>query len=230
MSPGKKPQGTPSAPGRRTARRHLGLRAHLRAYFLAGVLVMAPISITLYLAWLFIDSIDDWVAGVMPARYNPETYLPFSLPGIGLLIVLATLTLVGLLTAGYLGRLVLRPGEAVLARVPVLRSLYGAIKQVFETVLDPRSKMFRQVVLVQYPRPGIWMIGFVTGATEGEAQDSAEDELINVYLPKAPGPTRGFYLLVPRRDLVVLSMSIEEGFKVLLSGGIVMPPRPGRGA
>lgn len=203
---------------------HIGFTARIRAYFLAGVLITAPISITIYLAWLFISFVDDKVKPLIPAAYNPENYLPFSVPGIGLIAVFVGLTFIGAVTAGFLGRFFLRLAEQILNRMPVVRSVYGAVKQIFETVLAQQSSAFREVVLVEYPRRGIWALGFLTGTTQGEVQEITESEVVNVFLPTTPNPTSGFLLFVPRRDLVVLSMTVEEGIKMVVSGGIVTPP------
>ena len=200
------------------------LLRHLRGYFLAGILVTAPIGITFYMAWLIVEWIDSKVTPLLPPLYNPETYLPFSVPGLGLLIVCIVLTLIGALTAGILGRVWARTSERVLSRMPVIRSVHGAIKQIFETVLSHQSDSFREVVLLEYPRRGSWAMGFITGKTEGEIQDSTEDDIVNVFLPTTPNPTSGYLLFVPRRELVVLSMTVEEGVKMVISGGIVTPP------
>ena len=200
--------------------------ARLRTYFLAGILVTAPISITFYLAWLFIAFVDRQVTPLIPEAYNPTTYLPFALPGLGLLIVVVFLILVGALTAGFLGRYVVRTGERLLAHMPVIRSLYGAVKQIFETVLAQQSKAFREAVLVEYPRRGVWAIAFITGRTEGEVQNLVEEETINIFLPTTPNPTSGFLLFVPKKELVPLAMSVEEAIKMVISGGIVTPPDP----
>jgi uncharacterized membrane protein len=194
----------------------------LRAYFFAGMLVTAPAAITFYMAWLLITWIDSMVKGLLPERY--ELFFPGSIPGLGLVLLIVFLILVGMFTAGFLGRLVLRISESILARMPVIRSIYGAIKQILETVLAQQSSAFRQVVLVEYPRHGIWAIGFVSGSTKGEVQNLTADECVNVFLPTTPNPTSGFLLFVPRSDLVVLNMSVEEGIKMVVSGGIVTPP------
>ncbi len=199
--------------------------ARLRAYFLTGVIVTAPISITVFLVWQFLTFLDTQVEGLLPARYNPETYLPFSLPGVGLLIMLAFLTIVGMLTAGLAGRTLVRLGERLLARMPVVRSVYGTLKQIFETVLAQSSRSFREVVLIEYPRRGLGAIGFVTGPTRGEIQARSDEELVNVFLPTTPNPTSGFLLFVPKKDLIHLDMSIEDGIKLVISGGIVAPPQ-----
>jgi uncharacterized membrane protein len=213
------PAGGPQADAPR-----ISLSARLRAYFLAGVIVTAPIGITVLLIWQFITFLDSHVASLIPERYNPETYLPFSVPGLGLLITIAFLTLVGFLAAGLAGRTLVRIGERLLSRMPVVRSVYGTLKQIFETVLAQSSRSFREVVLVEYPRRGLGAIGFVTGPTKGEIQTRSEDELVNVFLPTTPNPTSGFLLFVPRRDLVHLDMTIEEAMKLVISGGIVAPP------
>jgi uncharacterized membrane protein len=199
------------------------LLGRLRAYFLTGVIVTAPISITIFLVWQFLTFLDTHVAGLLPDRYNPETYLPFSLPGLGLLIMLAFLTMVGMLTAGLAGRTLVRLGERLLSRMPVVRGVYGTLKQIFETVLAQKSRSFREVVLIEYPRRGIGAIGFVTGPTRGEIQARTEEDMVNVFLPTTPNPTSGFLLFVPKSDLIHLDMSIEEGIKMVISGGIVTP-------
>jgi uncharacterized membrane protein len=200
-----------------------GLLSRLRAYFLTGVIVTAPIAITIFLVWQFLSFLDTHVAGLLPARYNPETYLPFSLPGLGLVLMLAFLTLVGMLTAGLAGRTLVRLGERLLSRMPVVRSVYGTLKQIFETILAQKSRSFREVVLVEYPRRGLGAIGFVTGPTGGEIPAWAGEELVNVFLPTTPNPTSGFLLFVPKSDLIHLDMTIEEGIKLVISGGIVTP-------
>lgn len=213
-----------AAPERPRQPFHLGLLARLRAYFLAGVLVTAPVAITFYIVWLIVSFIDGRVSGLIPERYNPETYLPFGIPGLGLVIAIVALILIGAATAGYLGRVVVRINDAALARMPVVRSIYGATKQIFETVLAQKSTAFRQVCLVEYPRHGVWTLGFITGATVGEVQERTSDEVVNVFLPTTPNPTSGFLLFVPRQDIILLDMSIEDGIKMVISGGIVTPP------
>lgn len=202
------------------------LGARLRNYLLTGILVTAPIAITFYIAWLGINFVDSRVTPLIPEKYNPETYLPFDILGLGLVIVIIALTLVGWLTASFVGRLFLRTGERVLARMPVIRSIYGALKQVFETVLSHRSTAFREVVLIEYPRRGIWALGFLTGMTEGEVQNLTAEDVLNVFLPTTPNPTSGYLLFLPKEDVLVLDMTVEEGIKMVMSGGIVTPPDP----
>lgn len=200
------------------------LAARLRNYFLTGIIVTAPISITLYVSWQFIAFIDRQVTPLIPPVYNPETYLPFGLPGLGLLVLVVMLIVIGAIAAGYVGRGLMRAGEHLLARMPVVRTIYSALKQVFETVFAEKSTAFREVVLIEYPRKGIWVIGFATGSTKGEVQNIIKDEVVNIFLPTTPNPTSGFLLFLPRKDVIFLSMTIEEGVKMVISGGVVTPP------
>jgi uncharacterized membrane protein len=200
------------------------LSEHLRGYFLAGILVTGPVSLTFYLAWLFVDFIDSRVALILPAAYNPNNYLPIHIPGIGLVVVAIGLTLIGALTAGYVGRRLLRIGDRLLARMPLIRGLYSAMKQIFETVLSKQSNTFREVVLIEWPRRELWTIGFITGKPEGEIRELTSGDVVNVYVPTTPNPTSGYLVHVPRRDVVLLSMTVEEAIKFVISGGIVAPP------
>ena len=195
----------------------------IRGYFLTGIIVTAPVGLTFYVSFLFIGFIDSKVRNLIPVKYHYDNILPFEIPGIGLLIVFIMLTFIGFLTAGIIGRYIIKLGERIIARLPIIRSVYGALKQIFESVLKTSSKSFREVVLIEYPRKGIWAIGFITGDTKGEVQESSKDELVNVFLPTTPNPTSGFLLFVPRKDLRVLNMNVEEGIKMVISGGIVTP-------
>ncbi len=200
-----------------------GPTARLRNYFFAGVLITAPVSLTIWIAWNLIDFIDSRVTPLIPPNWNPETYLPFSIPGLGVVAMMVVLTLAGFLAAGLFGRALMRMGEGVLARVPVVRSVYSGTKQIFETVLAQQSNTFRQVCLIEYPRRGTWAVGFVTGQTVGEVQRRTGDKVINVFIPATPNPTTGFLLFVPDRDVHILDISVEEGIKLVISGGIVEP-------
>ena len=209
----------------RLAKRQKGrLRRHVRGYFLAGVLVTAPLGITFYISWLLIRWVDAQVTPLLPPTYNPETYLPFAIPGLGLVIVFIVLTFIGWSTAGLLGRLWTRASEHFLSRMPVIRSVYAAVKQIIETILKQQSNAFREVVLFEYPRRGSWALGFITGQTQGEVQNLTADDVVNVFLPTTPNPTSGYLLCIPKRELVVLDMTVEEGIKMVVSGGIVTPP------
>lgn len=206
-----------------------GILARLRNYLLTGIVVAAPIGITAYLTLVFIQAVDSSITPLLPDRYNPQTYLPFGLPGLGLLIMVVFLILLGMVTANFFGRHLLALGERILARVPIVRTVYATLKQIFETVISQSSMSFRDVVLVEYPRRGVWAIAFVTATTKGEIRTRLDDDLVNVFLPTTPNPTSGFLLFIPRRDLVYLDMPVEDGIKYVISAGLVSPPdRPAK--
>lgn len=201
-----------------------GLTHRLRNYLLAGIVVSAPITITLFIVWQVLTYIDRTVTPFLPTAYNPETYLPFGLPGVGLVIMLGLLILIGWAAAGMVGTTVMRTGEQLLDRTPIVRGIYSTLKQLFETALSQSSRTFREVVLIEYPRPGIWSVGFVTGEPSSEIARAHKGELISVFVPTTPIPAYGFLMFVPRADAVPLSMTVEEGMKLVISGGIVVPP------
>lgn len=206
---------------------HMSLAARLRAYFFAGILITAPVSITAYLAWLFISTIDREVKALVPAAYWPEQFLPVGIPGIGVIVALVGLTLIGMFTAGFVGRGVNRLFDALLARMPVVSGIYGALKQILETVLAKKSQAFREVVLIEYPRPGLHTIAFVTGQAApqvGEALGQGS-EILSVFVPTTPNPTSGFLLFLPRAEVITLPMSVDDGLKYIVSTGIVVPGR-----
>ena len=205
----------------------LSFAGRLRNYFLAGLLVAAPIGITFWLAWQFISFVDNTVRPYIPFRWNPESYLPFALPGIGLLVVLIALTMIGAVTTGYLGRMITRVSESAISQLPIVRSVYSWTRQVFETVLSQKSTAFREVVLVEYPNRGTWAVGFITGRTEGEVQELTAETVVNVFVPATPNPTTGFLLFIPERDVHHLDLTVEEGIKLVISSGIVTPPENG---
>ncbi len=215
-----RPSGADDHDGRAENPVHLGLMNRLRAYFFAGVLITAPISITFYLAWMFISFVDQKVTPLIPDAYNPQQW---GVPGAGLLIIVVALTMIGALTAGWVGRALIKLSERVLAQMPVIRGVYSATKQIFETVLAQKSNAFREVVLIEYPRRGIWTLAFLSGTTTGEVQAVTESDMVNVFVPTTPNPTSGFLLFLPRAETRRLEMTVEEGIKMVVSGGIITP-------
>lgn len=210
----------PSPPRRK---RRLPLVEHLRGYFIAGILVTGPTALTLYLTWTFVRFIDNSVGSILPKEYNPETYLPFYIPGIGLIVAVVGLTLIGAATAGVAGRFFLRLSERVLARMPIVRGIYSAVKQIFETVLAKQSNSFREVVLIEWPRHGAWTIGFVTATAEAEIADQVGADAVAIYVPTTPNPTSGYMVFLPRREVTTLAISVEDAIKYVISTGIVTP-------
>lgn len=206
----------------RLVKRSAGMR--LRNNFLTGLVVCAPLAITGYLTWTFILWVDSWVKPYIPKIYNPETYLPFSIPGLGLIFAFIFITLVGFLTANLIGRSVIGFGESLLDRMPLVRSIYKALKQIFQTALDEDQNSFSQAGIIQYPREGLWAIVFIATDTKGEVGSILEKEdTMSVFLPTTPNPTSGFLLFVPRKDVTILNMSVEEAAKLVISAGLVSP-------
>lgn len=198
--------------------------AHIRGYFLTGVLVTAPLAITIWVTLWFLDFVDKNVTSLIPPRYNPDFYLPFQIPGLGLVIAIVFFITIGWFARNYFGRVMIRISEYILDKMPIVRTIYGALKQIFETVMASQSQAFREVVMFEYPRKGIWVMGFVTGTTKGEVQSLTDTEVVNVFLPTTPNPTSGFLLFVPKKDLIFMKMSVEEAIKMVVSGGIITPP------
>lgn len=196
----------------------------LRNYFLAGLLVTAPIAITFYVTWGFLKFLDNKITPIIPYVYNPNTYLPVDIPGLGLIIAITFFIIIGWITRNYFGRLIVRISENIVQRLPVINTIYGAIKQIFVTVMASKSDAFKEVVMFEYPRKGIWVLGFVTGVTKGEVQSLTDSETVNIFLPTTPNPTSGFLLFIPKKDLTYMKMTVEDGIKMIVSGGIITPP------
>ena len=206
--------------------KRIGAGRRLRNYFLTGLIIVAPLAITAYLTWTFIGWVDSWVKPYIPNIYNPDQYLPFSVPGFGLVVALIIITMIGFLTANLIGKSIVAYGERLLARMPVVRNIYSALKQIFETVFRENSESFQNVVLVEYPRKDIWALAFVATDTLGEVQaklDKPAGKTVSVFLPTTPNPTSCFLLFVPAEDVVLLDMSVEEAAKLVISAGLVAP-------
>ncbi len=198
----------------------------LRNYFFTGLVICAPLAITAYLTWTLIQWVDGWVKPYLPDVYNPDLYLPFSVPGFGLIVAVVIITMVGFLTANLIGKSILSYGEYMLSRMPVVRNIYSALKQIFETVFKEDSDSFQSVVIVEYPRKGIWALAFVATDTLGEVQDNLgkiTGQTVSVFLPTTPNPTSGFLLFVPKDEVIELEMSVEEAAKLVISAGLVAP-------
>lgn len=213
------------------AQEHAGLSfgARIRNYFLTGLVIAAPISITLFITWSFIQWVDDTVKPYIPHIYNPDNYLPFSVPGVGLIFSLIILTILGFLTANFVGRSFLNYGEVMVGRMPLVRNIYNALKQIFETVLSQKGQTFTKAAVIEYPRRDLWALSFIATSTMGEvshrlADRTGSDEgFISVFLPTTPNPTSGFLLFVPREDVIILDMSVEDAAKLVISAGLVTP-------
>lgn len=206
-------------------RRRRGLFAGFRASFLTGLVVVAPISLTIWLIWTFVGWIDSWVLPFVPRQWRPDQYVGFDLKGIGVIIFLLFTIFVGWVAKGVIGRAILRWAESLVDGVPVVRSIYNGLKQIAETVFAQTDTSFDRACLVEYPRKGIWAIAFVSTAAKGEikAGIDPENDVMSVFLPTTPNPTSGFLLFVPVNDLIFLEMSVEDAAKLVISAGLVYP-------
>lgn len=196
----------------------------LRGYFLAGIVVTAPIGITIWLAWWFVALVDGWVTPFLPSMFNPSSYLPFRVPGVGLLAAFITITFIGALAANLVGRTLLRYWETLLGRMPVIRSIYKATKQIFQTALAQSGSNFRQVGLVQYPRRGTYVVVFVARELDGsEIGLPAGESYFSAFMPTTPNPTSGFLFFLRKDEVRILDMTVEDGAKLVISAGLVTP-------
>jgi uncharacterized membrane protein len=204
---------------------HAGLMARFRNYFLTGLIVAGPVAITLYLTWWFVNWVDSIVRPFVPTVYRPETYLPFGLPGSGLIVAVIALTLLGFLTANLIGRTLVDLGERLLGRMPVVRAIYRGLKQVFETLFSGKGSSFRKVGLVEFPSPGMWSIVLISQSPSANiaSQLPGEEEHISVFLPCAPNPTTGFFFYVPKSKIIEVDMSTEDAATLIMSAGVVQP-------
>lgn len=201
------------------------LGAKIRAYFFTGILVTAPVAITFYIAYKLIFFIDRSVNKMIPPqlRERIDEQLPFSIPGLGVILLVLLLILIGMFAAGFLGKFFLKLGEWIVYKMPFISSVYSLLKQVFETFLSNKNQAFSKVVLLEYPRKGIWILGFVSTETSGEVAGKVNDKMLNVFIPTTPNPTSGFLIFVPKKDTIELNMTVEEGIKFVISGGLVDP-------
>src|SRR3569833_3592196 len=202
-----------------------GLMARFRNYFLTGLIVAGPVAITLYLTWWFVSWVDSIVRPFVPLAYRPETYLPFGLPGSGLIVAVVALTLLGFLTANLIGRTLVDLGERLLGRMPVVRAIYRGLKQVFETLFSGKGSSFRRVGLVEFPAPGMWSIVLISLPPNGEVAERLpeQEEYISVFLPCAPNPTTGFFFYVPKSKVIEIEMSAEDAATLIKTTGVVQP-------
>ena len=194
----------------------------LRKYLIAGILVWLPLGVTVLVVKLFVDLMDRTLL-LIPPQYTPEALLGFSIPGLGVLLSVLIILFTGMIAANLLGGKLVALWESILARIPLVRSIYSAVKQLTETLFSSTGQSFRKVLLVEYPRKGAWTLAFQTGTDAGEAQQKTGEDVINIYVPTTPNPTSGFFLMIPRRDVIELDMSVGEGLRMIISMGVVVP-------
>ena len=199
------------------------LGSKIKAYFFTGILVTAPVAMTFYLAYKLIFWVDSLVDKMLPPKFLPETYLPFTVPGLGVIILIGLMILIGMFATGFLGKFFLKLGEWIVYKLPFISSVYSLIKQIFSTFFSNKSEAFNKVVMLEYPRKGLWIMGLASTDTTGEMQKKLPSPMINVFIPTTPNPTSGFLIFVPKSDIIELDISVEDALKFIISGGIVNP-------
>jgi uncharacterized membrane protein len=209
-----------------------GLGSRIRTYFLTGLVVGGPVLITIYLTWSFVTWVDDLVRPLVPMTYRPDTYLPVKIPGTGLIIGFIALTLLGFLTANFVGRTLIGFGETILERMPIVRPIYRGLKQVFETLFSKSGSTFRTVGLVEFPAPGMWSLVFLSTPPGADitARLPSQEEHVSVFMPCTPNPTTGFFFYVPRREVIDLAIPVEEAAKLIMTAGMIQPGGAGEPA
>ena len=199
--------------------------AALRRWLFAGLLVIAPLGITLWVLQWIVGTLDQTLL-ILPGAWQPDRLIGYRVPGLGVLLALAILLIVGAITSNFVGRKLVAWGDALLARIPVVRSIYSSVKQVSDTLFSPSGNAFRTAVLVQWPRQDVWTIAFVTGAPGGDVANHLADDFVSVYVPTTPNPTGGYFVMLPRRDCIELKMSVDEALRYVISMGVVVPAAP----
>ena len=205
---------------------HRSLAARLRSWFFTGLVVFGPVAVTAYIAWWAIDTVDNWVKPWFPQSLSPDGYLPFHVPGFGVVIALVGLTLLGFLTANIIGRSLVRLSEAMLDRTPLVRGVYKGLKQVFETVFSQSGTQFRKVGLVEFPVKGSWSIVFVSsppGEARRQRASRRSKPMISVFMPCTPNPTTGFFFYIPADEVIELPISADDAAKLIMSAGLIQP-------
>ena len=200
------------------------IAGRIRNYFLTGLVVAGPLAVTVWLIWSIVNWVDDLVRPLIPPVYRPETYLPWPIPGTGLIIAIVALTTLGFLTANLVGRKLVELGEGLLNRMPIVRPIYKTMKQVFEALFSKSGSSFRQVALMEFPAPGMWSLVFLSQPPSGDlAAKLPPGEHVSAFMPCTPNPTTGFFFYMLRKDLVVLDISVENAMSLLISVGMVQP-------
>ena len=199
------------------------MKHRLKNIFLAGLAVTVPIGLTIYILFFLIDLMDGLLR-VIPAAIHPETLLGMRIPGLGAIATVLLIFLAGLVTTSYAGSRFFRFAETLVERIPLVRGIYQAIKQIVQTMVSKEGQSFKRVVLVEFPRQGLYTVAFVTGSVSGELRRKTGERSISIFVPTTPNPTSGYYMIVPEDRVTDLEMSVEEAFKLIISGGMISPP------
>jgi uncharacterized membrane protein len=195
----------------------------MKKYFITGLLVWIPLGITIWVLKLLIDTMDQSLL-LVPEAYHPKVFFGRYIPGLGAVLTILIVFLTGVVAANIIGQKLLRFGETFLVRIPVVKSIYTSVKQVSDTLFSSKGQAFRKALLVQYPRQGSWTVAFLTGQPGGELADHLGNEYVSIYVPTTPNPTSGFFLMMPKKDVIELEMSVDAALKFIISMGVVTPP------
>jgi uncharacterized membrane protein len=203
------------------------IKSAMRKHFLTGLLIFVPMALTIFLL-TWIDGVIMEQIAILPDRFNPQSYLPFAIPGLGIILTLIFIYVIGVFGTIYMGRSIVNFYESILEKVPGVRWLYVVAKQIMEAIFrlleefqSRGDERFRGVVMVEYPRKGIYSLAFVTSDTKGEVQERTDSEVVNIFLPTTPNPTSGFYLMIPKEQLIPLEITVEQAFRMIISAGMV---------
>lgn len=197
----------------------------IRSYFLTGLIVAGPLAITAWLIWSFITWVDDLFGLLIPVAYRPQTYMPVEIPGLGLIAAFVALTLLGFLTANFVGRKLVQFGDWLIDRMPIVRPIYKTVKQVFQMLFSKSGTSFRKVGLVEFPAPGMWSLVFISEPASGQIAELLPDgeEQVSVFLPCTPNPTTGFFFYLPRKNVIELDIPVEQAATLIVSAGMIQP-------
>ncbi len=199
------------------------MRKKIKKIMLTGVAAIIPVGLTIYILLIIIKAMNNLVR-IIPYRYQPDQILPFHVPGLGIIFTLILIFVVGLVTKSYLGKKAVTLGELIVGKIPLVRGIYKGIKQLVDAIMSDKGDSFKKVVLIEYPRKGLYSIAFVTGDTRGEVKERTFQNAMNLFVPTTPNPTSGFYIVIPKSDVIPLTMTVEEAFTLIMSGGIITPP------
>jgi len=199
------------------------LEQKLRTYFFAGILVAAPVGVTIYIAWSIVTFVDDHITPLIPFKFASPSMGPINIPGLGLLVLIAGLTIIGAITTNVMGRVLIRAYDWIFARMPVIRGIYSIMKQMTEMLVGEKKTAYRQVVLVPFPNDTTWVMGFITGSSYAPVNVAAGDDMVSVFVPLPPNPTAGHLLYLPKSKIKPMPITVEEGWKLIISTGLVLP-------
>ena len=195
----------------------------MRRYLIAGLLVWVPLGVTFLVVRAVVGFLDK-ILLLLPAAYQPDNILGFHIPGLGVILAVLFVVVTGVVVANLLGKRLVAGWESLLARIPIVRNLYAGVKQIMEAVLATDGQSFRKVLLVEYPRKGVWSLAFLTSNSLEEVQEKTPEQVVSIFVPTTPNPTSGFVVMVPEKDVIELDMTVEEGLKMIISMGVVVPP------